>query len=137
MASGVESRSPQPAARRARETQTVASFADMNERDTAPGRWEKSRARFLFGAALLEVGSWGLRGGQPGRGEGTRHSGETIMEDLRLNVRLALRTLRRNPLISFLAVLCLALGIGANTAIFSVVNTVLLRPLPFRDVERL
>src|SRR5688572_6165635 len=59
------------------------------------------------------------------------------MEDLRLNIRLALRTLRRNPLISFLAVLCLALGIGANTAIFSVVNTVLLRPLPFRDVERL
>ena len=59
------------------------------------------------------------------------------MEDLRLNIRLALRTLRRNPLISFLAVLCLALGIGANTAIFSVVNTVLLRPLPFRDVDRL
>src|SRR6185295_5943446 len=48
-----------------------------------------------------------------------------------------LRNLRRNPGFALLVVGTMALGIGANTAIFSVVNGVLLRPLPFRDGDRL
>lgn len=53
------------------------------------------------------------------------------------DIRFAFRTLRRNPALAIAAIVCLALGIGANTAIFTVVNAVVLRPLAFKDPERL
>ena len=59
------------------------------------------------------------------------------MHGLLLNLRLALRQLRRTPGFALTVVLTLALGIGATTAIFSLVEGVLLRPLPFHDPARL
>src|SRR5437879_4344116 len=53
------------------------------------------------------------------------------------NLRVALRGLIKNPACSAVAIITLALGIGANTAIFSIVNAVLLRPLPYPDADRI
>ena len=53
------------------------------------------------------------------------------------DIRIAVRGLRRNPVFAFVAVATLALGIGANTALFSIFNGLILRPLPVRDPSRL
>ncbi|MCI0432032.1 MAG: ABC transporter permease [Gemmatimonadetes bacterium] len=76
---------------------------------------------------------YGIAGGGPGWRKGHRER----LEDMGNEIRLAVRALRRRPGFSVVAALTLALGIGANVAIFTVVDSVLLEPLPYPESDRI
>ena len=82
--------------------------------------------------ALIQFG-----GGQQARELHREARGLPLLDVLMQDLRFTFRTLKRDAGFAILAVLILAFGIGANVVVFSVVNTILLRPLPFRDSQQL
>ena len=67
----------------------------------------------------------------------TKDQKQKLMDNILKDLRFGVRSLLKRPGVTMVALITLALGIGVNTAIFSAVDSVLLRPLPFKDPERL
>ena len=103
----------------------IEAFAEDLIRDGVPRQEAMRRARLEFGG--LEQTKEAVRDAR----------WQTHLENLFRDVQFALRHLRKDRRFALVAILVLALGIGASTAIFSVVNAALLRPLPCRDPARL
>src|SRR5690349_16763719 len=83
-------------------------------------------------AARREFGNLGLQQDECRQARGTM-----LLENLIDDLRYAARVLRRDPVLALAATATLAIAIGANTSMFSLVNSILLRPLPYPDSERI
>ncbi|MEZ5316734.1 MAG: ABC transporter permease [Vicinamibacterales bacterium] len=111
---------------RARRGVCGLAFAGMTEL-TSVGA-SAARARLGRGPALT--------GGRPAPPDDSSRTGARLMSTLVHDLRLALRSLRAAPVVAGIAVLTLALGIGVNAAVFSILDSTVFRPLPYADADR-
>src|SRR6266705_4151152 len=103
----------------------IEAFTEDSVRGGAPRQEAMRRARIEFG------------GIERAKEECREARGVNILESLIQDVRYGLRTLQKNPGFTDVAVVTLALGMGANAAIFGLVDSAFLRGLPFREPDRL
>jgi predicted permease len=119
-------------------------FADLLQRDGQPreaSRWYRWHALASLAALISDrVSQFTARERKPSistRTPAKNERGDSRVSKLRYEARIAVRSLLRQPAFSLVVVLTVALGIGANVAIFSLLNGILLKPLPFPDSEGL
>ncbi len=114
------------------------SMRDTFAHEHAAARARGSRAALLFWpAVVLDTGWSGARARATALARAFRTARTSLLQSLAFDVRDAARALGATPVVSLMAVLSVALGVGANTALFSIVNSLVLKVLPVRAPEQL